>query len=264
METLQTRGIRPARAYDLRSPWGDNRIPSTDELSGREISLTTDVGKTIVFSFSDTEVTWRDVQDDSERTSSYDAVASREGVYFVDILHADSDDDLTSIVLNLARNAAVLIRSRLVRSNGRTDQQQDLYPCVVTGSDGVRPELTRELVGKRAYAEYADGHAVEHVYFNPRRIVWQGLGRFDYSGSECDNATMWKIDEQLYLLTWVEEWQAVGAALLLDYTAMRNVGVLYGQDDHGFVHTLCGARLQLLQELEYPPGYEPGGMSTEI
>ena len=263
METLQTRGIRPARPYDLRSPWGDNRIPSTDELSNREISLTTDTGETVDFSFSDAEVTWRDVHDESEHTASYDAVASRKDVYFVDILHADPDH-LTSLVLNLARNTAVLMRTRLVRGNGRTDQQQDLYPCIVTGSDGAMPELTRELVGKRAYAEYADGHAVEHVYFNPRRIVWQGLGRFDYSGSECDNATMWKIDEQLYLLTWVEEWQAVGAALLLDYTAMRNVGVLYGQDDHGFVHTLCGARLQMLQELEYPAGYEPGGMTTEI
>lgn len=263
METLQTRGIRPAPPYDLRSPWGDNRIPSTDELSGREVSLTTDTGKTVVFSFGDTDATWRDVLDDSEQKASYDAVASRENIYFVDILHEDPDN-LTSIALNLGTNAAVLMRTRLVRSDGHTDQQQDLYPCVVTGSDGVLPALTRELVGKRAYAEYADGHAVEHVYFSPRRIVWQGLGRFDYSGSECDHSTIWKIDERLYLLTWVEEWQAVGAALLLDYTAMRNVGVLYGQDDHGFVHTLCGARLQLLQELEYPAGYEPGGMTTEI
>ena len=263
METLQTPGIRAPRTYDLRSPWGDNRIPSTDELSGREISLTTDTGKTIAFSFSDTGVTWRDVLDDSEQKASYDAVASREGVFFVDILH-NEPDDLTSIVLNLGTNGSILMRTRLVRGDGRTDQQQDLYPCVVTDSDGVMPELTRELVGKRAYAEYADGHAVEHVYFNPRRIVWQGLGQFDYSGSECDNATMWKIDEQLYLLTWVEEWQAVGAALLLDYTAMRNVGVLYGQDDHGLVHTLCGARLRVLQELEYPAGYEPGGMTTAI
>jgi hypothetical protein len=263
METLQTRGIRPARPYDLGSPWGDNRIPSTNDLSGKKVSLTTDTEKTVIFSFSDNEVTWQDIEDGSEQKAFYDAVASRDTVFFVDILH-DDPDDLTSIVLNMGTDAAILIRSRLVRGEDRTDQQQDLYPCIVTGSDGVMPELTRELVGKRAYAEYADGHAVEHVYFNPRRIVWQGLGRFDYSGSECDSATVWKIDEKLYLLTWVEEWQAVGAALLLDYTAMRNVGVLYGQDDHGFVHTLCGARLQLLQDLEYPAGYEPGGMTTEI
>ena len=51
-------------------------------------------------------------------------------------------------------------------------------------------------------------------------------------------------------LTWVEEWQAVGTALLLDYQALRNVGVLYGLDDSGHVHTLCGARLKLLSEMK--------------
>jgi hypothetical protein len=260
METLQTRGIRPAKPYDLRSPWGDNRIPSTDELSGQEVSLDTDTGKTISFSFGDETVTWHDGTDDSERSATYDAVAAREDVFFIDILHEDHDR-LTSVVLNLDTNGAVLIQHRLIRQDGRTDLQQDLYACRVTGTDGVMPELSDDLVGKRAYAEYADGHAVEHVYFNPRRIVWQGLGRFDYSGSECDEATMWGIADQMYLLTWVEEWQAVGAALLLDYQALRNVGVLYGQDDHGFVHTLCGARLKLLQQLEYPSGYEPAGMT---
>lgn len=263
METLQTRGIRPARPYDLRSPWGDNRIPSTDELSGREVSLITDTGKSVRLAFRGTTVTWRDVHDDSDQSSTYDAVAARDGVFFIDILHQDPDH-LTSLVLNLGTNGAVLVRQQLIRNDQRTDLQQDLYPCVVADTNGSLPALSRDLVGRRAYAEYADGHAVEHVYFNPRRIVWQGLGRFDYSGSECDHATVWKLDEQLYLLTWVEEWQAVGAALLLDYTALRNVGVLYGQDDQGFVHTLCGARLQVLQDLQYPSGYEPGGMTSII
>lgn len=262
METLQTRGLRPERPYDLRSPWGNNRITSTGELAGREISLTRDDGQNMVFAFARDVMTWWGA-DEGPESVTYDAVAPRERIYFVDFLH-ENTDVLTSIVLNLRTGGAVLITNTIVRGNGRPNLRQDLYPCVVDGMDGVSPTLSRELVGKRAYAEYADGHAVEHVYFNPRRIVWQGLGRFDYSGSECDHATTWKIDDQLYLLTWVEEWQAVGAALLLDYDALRNVGVLYGQDDHGFVHTLCGARLRLLQELSYPPGYEPGGMTTEI
>ncbi|HEX4010726.1 MAG TPA: MoaF N-terminal domain-containing protein [Solirubrobacteraceae bacterium] len=262
METLQTRGIRPSRPYNLRSPWGNNRIPSTEALTGREIALERDDGATVTLAFTSDTVTWRDGADEPEQQAAYDAVAARDGVYFIDFLHANSDL-LTSIILNERTNGAVLIRHTIVRDDGRADLQQDLYPCLVAGTDGEPPTLSGDLVGKRAYAEYADGHAVEHVYFNPRRIVWQGLGRFDYSGSECDHATMWKIDDQLYLLTWVEEWQAVGAALLLDYSALRNVGVLYGLDDSGFVHTLCGARLQLLADLSYPPGYLPGGMNGE-
>lgn len=262
MEVLETRGIRPQAPYDLRSPWGDNRIPSTEALAGREFVLTHTDGEVFTLTLDADELTWHEPGAASSITATYDAVESRPGVYFVDFAHSDPDG-ITSIVLNLGTGGAIVIRHTIVRGNARADLRQELYPCVV-GDEGTAPGLTTELVGKRAYAEYADGHAVEHVYFNPRRIVWQGLGRFEYSGSECDVSTLWKVDESLYLLTWVEEWQAVGAALLLDYQALRNVGVLYGLDDSGHVHTLCGARLKLLSEMEYPAGYEPGGVLASI
>jgi hypothetical protein len=57
----------------------------------------------------------------------------------------------------------------------------------------------------------------------------------------------------------VEEWQAVSAVLLMDFKALRNVGVLFGQDDNGLLHTLVGARLKMLGQITYPKGYEPAG-----
>jgi len=259
METLQTRGIRPASPYDLGTPWGDNRIPSTGELGGREISITRDDAVVLECSFDRETVSWRYSDDQAEGSAPYDAVALREGVYFIQFLH-DGGLAATSLALNLRTNAGVLAQNRLVHGAERTDLQQDLYPCAVTGSDGTLPELSAELVGRRAYAEYADGHTAEHLYLNPRRFAWQGLGKFDYSGSECDQSTTWKLDDKLYLLTWVEDWQAVGAVLLLDFEQLLNVGVIFGQDDIQLRHTLCGARLEILSEVEYPPGYEPPGV----
>ena len=262
MERLQTRGIRPPTPYDLGTPWADNRIPSTNELSGRDVALTRDDGVTVSFSFSEDAVSWREGEG-TESKATYDAVAIREQVYFVQFLHAD-ERTATSLVINLGEGQGVLLTNSLVSSADKRDLQQDIYPCVFEGSQGALPELTNELVGRRAYAEYADGHAAEHVYFNPRRFVWQGLGRFEYSGSECDHSTTWKLGEELYLLTWVEEWQAVAAVLVMDFRALRNVGVLFGQDDNGLVHTLVGARLAVLNELTYPPGYEPAGTTGAI
>ncbi len=175
MEVLETRGIRPQTPYDLRSPWGDNRIPSTKALAGRVFALTRDDGETFTVTLEADELTWREPESDSPVTASYDAVEFRPDVYFIDFAHADPDR-ITSIVVNLGTGGALVIRHTIVRGNARADLRQELYPCVV-GDDGTAPGLTTELVGKRAYAEYADGHAVEHVYFNPRRIVWQGLGR---------------------------------------------------------------------------------------
>jgi len=257
VETLYTRGIRPRAPYDLRSPWADYRIPSTDELAGRDISLTLDDGTVVELSFGHDEVTWRTGEDAAE-SAPYDAVAERENVYFIQFERTDKLAT-TSVVLNLGRGSGVLVRNTLVPGNSKTDLRQDLWAFTVTGSDGVLPQLTADLVGRRAYAEYADGHTAEHIYVNPRRLAWQGLGKFDYSGAELDHCTTWKIDDQLYLLTWVEEWQAVAAVLLLDYAALRNVGILFGQDDHGYVHTLCGARLSVLSQTDYPEGYEPSG-----
>lgn len=260
MERLQTRGLRTRGRYDQGGPWANYRLPSTDELAQRDIAVTLDDGSTVEFSFDRENVRWRASGKAAFASATYDAVAARPNTYFVQSLHPDNLT-ATSLVLNLNSGGGLLVTNSLIQGDDRTDLQQDLYPCIVTGSNGSFPELSAELVGKRAYAEYSDDHVAEHVYFNPRRIVWQGLGKFDSSGSGCEHATTWKLDDQLFLLTWVEEWEPVGACLLLDYTAMRNVGVLFGQDDDGLVHELCGARLRMLGEITYPAGYEPPGVA---
>jgi hypothetical protein len=229
-------------------------------LGQREIAVTLDDGRAVEFSFDKEIVRWRSGREAADESATYNAVAARPNVYFVQFLHRDNLG-ATSLVLNLNSGGGVLVTNSLIGSADRTDLQQDLYPCIVTGSNAPLPQLSTELVGKRAYAEYSDDHVAEHVYLNPRRIVWQGLGKFDASGAGCENSTTWKLDDQLFLLTWVEEWEPVGACLLLDYTAMRNVGVLFGQDDNGLVHELCGARLRMLGEITYPAGYEPGGIA---
>lgn len=262
MEILQTRGLREVPPYDLRSPWADYRIPSSSGLSGRRLSLTLDDGSECTYAFADDTVAVTDadgIRDPTER--SYDAVEIRPDVFFVQIPDPGYES-ATSLVVDFGTGAGVLVRNTLVEGANRVDLRQLIWPLVVTGSDGVLPEISDELVGKRIYAEYADGHAAEHIYVNPRRFAWQGLGRFDYSGSEMDDSTTWKLADDLYLLTWVEEWQAVGAVLVMDFAQLRNVGVLFGRDDHGKVHTLCGARLKELGEVRYPVGYEPPHVAT--
>lgn len=259
MEKLQTRGLRPKPKYDLGSPWADYRIPSSDQLAAREIAITLDDDTQLEYSFSSDTVTVTG-GDASGDAAKYDAVEERAGVFFVQIYTEDCGST-TSLVLNLNDGAGVLVTNTLIDGPDKPELEQVIYPFVVSNTEGVLPELSAELVGKRAYAEYADGHTAEHIYVNPRRFGWQGLGKFEYSGSEMDDSTTWKIAEDLYLLTWVEEWQAVGAVLLMDFGQLRNVGVLYGRDDHGLVHTLCGARLSKLGEISYPEGYEPPGVN---
>ena len=132
MEVLETRGIRPQTPYDLRSPWGDNRIPSTKVLAGRDFALTRDDDETFTMTLGDEELTWQGPEDAAPVTASYDAVESRPGIYFVDFGH-DDPDRITSVVLNLGTGGAIVIRHTIVRGTARADLRQELYPCVVGG-----------------------------------------------------------------------------------------------------------------------------------
>lgn len=259
MEKLQTRGLRPLPSYDLGSPWADYRIPSSEGLVGRELTVDLDDGTTQTFVFETDLVTVLAGDLGAVDARTYDAVEERPGVFFIQIPEPDGDTT-TSLAVDFDRGIGVMVINAVIRGSDRPNLEQTVYPFTIAGSDGELPEITAELVGKRAYAEYADGHTAEHIYINPRRFAWQGLGKFDYSGSEMDDSTTWKLGEDLYLLTWVEEWQAVGAVLLMDFDQLRNVGVLFGIDDNGPVHTLCGARLSKLGEVSYPAGYEPPGV----
>lgn len=259
MIKLQTRGLRAKRKYDLNTPWADNRIASTKALSGREIAIVIEDGPRRTYSFGDDHVTVTGDDVNGDDTRSYDAVEERDGIFFVQ-MPRDDKKLTTSLVVNFNTGGGILLTMAFVDGPEKLELEQTIQTFVIDGTDGVVPHLTDELVGKRAYAEYADGHTAEHIYVNPRRLGWQGLGGFDYSGSEMDDSTTWKVDDDLFLLSWVEEWQAVGAALLMDFDQLRNVGILFGRDGNGDVHTLCGARLAKLGQIEYPAGYEPPGV----
>ncbi len=265
METLTARIFRPKAPYEQRISWSDNRRASTDALAGREVALERDDARTVTFTFGAHSVSWKDPGESSTVEAPYDAVELREGVFSVEILHPEVPGDgpwrreATSLALNTQTGGALFVRNTITLGE-ENEFRQDIYPCTIAGSGGRFPELSAELVGRRAYAEYTDGRAAEHVYLNPYRFAWQGLGDFDYSGAGCEDSTTWKLGDELFLLTWVEEWEPTGVVLLMDFAGLRNAGVILGRDDQGFFHFPCGARLVLLSRTTYPPGYEPAGV----
>jgi hypothetical protein len=274
VKILETRGLRQTTAHILDRPWDENRLPSTRALAGRAIELDAGDGRVFRHEFADAAVEWQTSGIDaaaSHGAADYDAVESRDSVFFVNYL-TESREVAVTLVLDLERGCGLALRNVLVSPTGGHDfrgdvpswreanLRQEIYSCRIAGSDaaGPLPAPSAELVGKRAYARYADDIIAEHVYLNQERLVWQGLGRDKYeSDAGCDHSTTWKVQDKLYLLTWVEESQPVGAALLMDFDAMRNTGVIFGIDESGLVHHLCGAQLGFLGEVTYPPGHEP-------
>jgi hypothetical protein len=265
VESLQARIFRPRAPYEQRIAWSDNRLASTDALAGKNVALERDDGKIVTFAFDSSTVSWKEPGETSTTDAPYHAVELREGVFSVDILHperpGESTRAATSLALNMQTVSALIVRNTIALGAKR-DFHQDIYPCTIAGSGGTLPAISAELVGRRVYAEYSDGRAAEHVYLNPRRFAWQGLGGFDYSGAGCEDSTTWKLGDDLFALTWVEEWEPTGVVLLMDFAGLRNAGVILGEDDQGFFHFPCGARLTILGRTDYPPGYEPAGLAA--
>jgi hypothetical protein len=269
--SLQPRIYRPKARYSQRFSWTDNRLPSTDALVDREIALERDDGRTIRYKFGAKTVTWQEPGEAPPLEAAYDAVELRDEVFSIDLLHPEARTGpltrtATSLALNLQTGAALLVKNTIALGEQK-DFLQEIYPCTIAGSGGSRPALSAELVGRRAYAEYADGTAMEHVYINARRFGAQALGTFGEADSDICDSTTWKLDDELFALTWVEEWDPTGAVLLMDFAGLRNAGLFMGCDDHGFFRFVCGARLVVLGRTDYPPGYEPagicGGASTD-
>ena len=274
VKVIQTRGIRETTAHILDRPWDQNRLPSTQVLAGRSIDFDAGEGRKFRHEFDATTVNWSVEGVPAEQsggTAEYDAVESRDGVFFINYL-TELREVAVTLVADLEQGCGLVLRNILVSSTGGHDfrsnvpswreanLRQESFSCRIAGVDpaGPLPHLSSELVGKRAYAQYADDIIAEHVYLNSQRLVWQGLGYDKYdSDAGCEHSTTWKVGEKLYLLTWVEENQPVGAALLMDFEAMRNTGMIFGIDESGLVHHLCGAKLGLLGEVSYPRGYEP-------
>ena len=276
LHILETKRLRGDPPHPLARAWKSNRLERTEALVGRTIRLDHSEDTRLIYTFDGEVVSWENsgtgVVEEGRGSAPYDAVEARDDLFFVEYV----DEPLNmavSLVLDIEGGNALIARNIVVDIDGNRvpadknmdwrqfELRQELLTARVDGADPeFLPHLTGDLVGKRWYAEYAPDIIAEHVYMNPSRIAWQGLGSEDKyaTGAECDLSSLWKMrHEGLYVLTWVEDYQPVGAVLLMDYSLMRNTGALFGVDDDGVVHELCGAKLGYLGDTEYPKGYGP-------
>jgi len=255
-ELLPIRPVPPmARDMDLKK----NRMPSTSVLAGETITLAYDHGEELVFDLGGDRLKWR-TKDGQRGEEPYDAVELRPGIFF---LHHASED-------------AAIGRSHVIdRPGGRAVTAWDdasgpvlrrFVHSARTGDDGgpyVPIAETRELIGRRAYCQYSDEAALEHVYVNSAAILWQWLvlpddPRFDVLKAEVgiEAVSMRKVGDDLFFLA-LNDGGPVGLTLLMDFTQKRNVGMLFGRTQAGLLSRPVGADIVLLNNMQYPAGFEP-------
>jgi len=255
-ELLPIRPVPPmARDMDLTK----RRMPSTTVLDGETITLAYDEGEELTLELGGDRLRWR-TRDGQRGEDTYDAVELRPGVFFLH--HASHDVGIgRSHVIDRPAGRAITawddaggpVLRRAVHAARMADHAGPYVPIAET----------RELIGRRAYCQYSDEAALEHVYVNSAVILWQWLllpddPRFDALKTEVgiEAVSMRKVGDGLFFLV-LNDGGPVGLTLLMDFAQARNVGLLFGRTPAGLLSRPVGADIVFLNNTQYPAGFEP-------
>ncbi|WP_028921417.1 MoaF C-terminal domain-containing protein [Pseudonocardia acaciae] len=240
-----------------------NRLPLTQDLVGRELSvtLTDGTGLTLNFTGGDT-VSWSDGElADADR---YEAVRVDTHTYFVEVwFHARERVSLT-LIANMGSRRALAVFSTVaeVPTEGEPQVGQRFVPGVIEDPSapptGPEPAPTRDLLGKRILNDYSPNHLYEHIYVNSNRYCWQCLKGVQQGHGDCDLASYYKFDENRYVFAFREFRIPVATVFFFNMDDMRSTGKFFGIASSGRIeNNWGGAFISVLSETRYPDGVRP-------
>ncbi|NBF09177.1 MoaF C-terminal domain-containing protein [Pseudomonas sp. Fl4BN1] len=252
---------------DFAAQLRHNRLPDTDRLRGRIFTLGFP-GCSGQVSFAEHgSVHWQGLPLEpalAEGSAPAKVVQACVELYFIDLALPPSSRQSAVLILDLRLGHGVLLHAWL--DTGRKAQgqasnfAQALHLATLDGAAGeALPQATDELIGKRVLNIYSQQTAVEHVYLNSRWYAYHIHGGVRHGDCDCDEASYFKLRDQLYLVTFREKAVDVAIIFVLDTQAWRNTGIAIGEVDaaSGWFSVPIGARVQLLSETRYPQGFIP-------
>jgi NAD(P)-dependent dehydrogenase (short-subunit alcohol dehydrogenase family) len=195
-----------------------------------------------------------------------DVVEAAPGVYFIDLLLGDGQSDQTVCLFADTRSQhALLVATRMgARSApGETRFSQRFTTAVLgpaaTQPKGPAPAPTQDLNGKRALYIYDDSTVYEHLYLNANWYAYQAIKGVRRGDAGCDEASYYKLADDVYIVTWRELLIDIAAVFVYDMQALRSTGKAWGMPGAAteILNIPAGAVIHPLTETAYPPGMAP-------
>ncbi len=233
---------------------GFSLMPYTPPLSSRLVGQTLTLyidGKEIRYSFaSETELSWS--EGGEEKTAYYQAREAEEGILYLQHL-CPGVTPTTCICMVLDLPAQLVTRYTASLGNGhRAREVQRSFTFGRIGSpEGDAPlhDFTTELVGKAIKWIYMDNVVeVKHIYFSPLYYCYS-MPMNDYLWEACNPADYVKINDHIYLFSFLEERQAgVQGSFLINLNTLHDVGGFFGlNSDDKFECYTFGAKGELAE-----------------
>ncbi|MEO8261899.1 MAG: MoaF C-terminal domain-containing protein, partial [Pseudolysinimonas sp.] len=210
-----------------------NRLPRTDELIGRNVTLTLADGGALTAEFDEATVTWTasGVDWPGGGTDAYEAIAIGDGAFWVDFSIAERQVETVTIAYSPAAGWALVVHSVIHGDDFATETRvmQSFHPGQVAGAPSAElPAPSRDLIGKRTLFRYSARHLYEHIYLSSRRFTWHNLIGEQRGHAASELATTYKLEDGMYLFTWREEKIPVGTVFVFDYARGRSTGKFIG------------------------------------
>lgn len=218
------------------SPMAGNKLPVSDYLVGRALTLRYDDGTAIEYRFDDVQrLRWRHEGGRSWREARYESWESApDVVMFGHLLDGAPDHDCHIVVADFAERLASCIHGTMGTPYIANEAAAETLFGVIE-ADGVTPpryrrhELTDELLGQALTWNYSPGLTSMHVYSTPHSLSWIIFGQNGSGGMEWSGpASYTKIRDGLYLVYWLEEaCNGTLGTILVNTRTMHDCGIGY-------------------------------------
>lgn len=236
------------------------RLPSVS-LDGRRVVVTLDNDTRLTFAFGADTVAWQAsgaIDQGTEATDPYDAVAVRDDVYFVTVAFTSRERESLTLVFSTTTHRALAVLSHIDEEEtpGTPLVSQAFWAGTTDGGDatGEVPGPSRDLIGKRNIYRYSPEHLYEHVYVSSLRYAWQCLEGVQRGHGDMDLSTVWKFADGLYLFCFREFRIAVASVWLHDLGyQLMTTGNFLGLTSAGeSEHSRAGGHIYPLGSVSYP------------
>lgn len=265
-----TSSAAPPSSTAVASGLSVNRQASTDRLQGQTLQIKLEGNDEAVLEFlPDRVLRWRGLPGlafDESGTCPVDVVEAAPDVLLIVAMLPASGRESMAIVVDHSTHHVLFVASQLADGGLPFARKTRVTQRFTTGrllgpqpaSRSPTPAPTRDLIGTRAIYRYSEDTIYEHVYLNTHWYSYQCLKGVRRGDCGTDEASYWKIRDDVYVVTWREILIDLAAAFVYDMKACRSTGCAWGTPG-GLPdprHIPTGALFEKLNDAGYPTDIE--------